>query len=42
MYGLFAVEEILGRRLAEEEYSPLAPPSLRARQAEALTSGTNP
>jgi hypothetical protein len=42
MYGLFAIEEILGRRLAEEEYSPMAPPSLRARQAAALTRGITP
>jgi hypothetical protein len=37
MFGLFAVERILGRRLSDKEYSPMASPSVRAKQVKTLT-----
>jgi predicted CXXCH cytochrome family protein len=36
MWTLFAVENVLGRRLALDEYDPLAAPVVRAAQAAAL------
>lgn len=36
MWMLLAVEQLLGRRLAPDEYDPLAPPAARARQMSAL------
>ncbi len=36
MFGMFAVERMLGRRLTEPEYSPLAGPSKRAEMVKAL------
>jgi hypothetical protein len=36
MFGLFAVERILGRELSEEEYAPLASQAERRRMVEAL------
>ena len=36
MFGLFAVERILGRRLGEDEYAPTAPPAVRTKQVKAL------
>lgn len=36
MWMLFAVEELLGRRLTRDEYDPLAPPAVRARQMTTL------
>ena len=36
MFGLFAIERILGRRLTEQEYTPMAHPTLRAKQVKAL------
>ena len=37
MYGLMAIEEILGRQLDEKEYAPMAAPARRARQVRSLT-----
>ena len=39
MVALGAVERILGRTLSEDEYSLIAPLSVRRRQAEALLQG---
>jgi predicted CXXCH cytochrome family protein len=36
MFGLFAIEQILGRRLTDEEYAPLAPHAKRNKQVETL------
>ena len=36
MFGLFAIEAMLGERLEGEAYTPTAPPKLRARQVQAL------
>jgi hypothetical protein len=36
MFGLFAVERVLGRRLTREEYAPVAPPARRRKQVRAL------
>lgn len=36
MFGLFAIEKILGRRLTDEEYSPLAVARVRDAQVDAL------
>jgi cytochrome c1 len=36
MFGLFAVERVLGRRLTEVEYSPTAPPETRRQQVAEL------
>ena len=38
MFGLFAVERVLGRRLSNEEYAPLASPDVRLKQVNALGS----
>ena len=37
MFGLMAIEEILGRQLDEKEYAPMAEPSKRERQVRSLT-----
>ena len=36
MFGLFAVERVLGRRLSDAEYTPTAPPAKRRAQLRAL------
>ena len=36
MFGLFAVERVVGRQLTEEEYAPLESPTRRRAQVEAL------
>ena len=36
MFGLLAIERIVGRRLGESEYSPMASPSVRVEQVAAL------
>ena len=36
MFGLFAVEHIIGRRLTDKEYAPMAAPTARAKQVKAL------
>ena len=36
MFGLSAIERILGIRLTQDQYSPMALPSTRAKQTEAL------
>lgn len=36
MFGLYAVERILGRKLGRSEYEPMAEPTARAAQVEAL------
>ncbi|HUQ01770.1 MAG TPA: ammonia-forming cytochrome c nitrite reductase subunit c552 [Kofleriaceae bacterium] len=36
MWMLLAIEQLLGRRLARDEYDPIAEPAVRARQAAAL------
>jgi hypothetical protein len=38
MFGLFAVERVLGRRLNNDEYAPLASPDVRLKQVNALRS----
>jgi predicted CXXCH cytochrome family protein len=38
MWTMFAVEDILGRRLSADEYDPVAPPDTRAAQARRLRS----
>jgi len=36
LFGLFAVERVIGRQLTNEEYSPLESPTIRGAQVETL------
>jgi hypothetical protein len=36
MFGLFAIERILGRQIDSHEYSPWSPPAMRTKQVQAL------